>query len=112
MKKRIELALFLILAGYLPASHAAETPVVYELSIQDHRFTPSELVVPADEKVKLTIRNEDSTPEEFESRSLKREKIIPGKSQAVISIGPLKPGTYEFFGEFHESTARGRVVVK
>jgi hypothetical protein len=112
MKRRIELILFLSLTGHFLASNAAENPPDYELSLQDHRFTPSELVIPADAKVKVTIRNEDATPEEFESRSLKREKIIPGKSQAVISIGPLKPGTYEFSGEFHESTARGRIIVK
>ncbi|MGI9212390.1 MAG: cupredoxin domain-containing protein [Methylococcaceae bacterium] len=112
MTTRHELFLLLALLGSVSISQAEDTVVQHELSIKDHQFIPSELSIVAGEKVKLTIRNEDSTPEEFESRSLKREKIIPGNSQVVMTIGPLKPGTYEFFGEFHESTAKGRITVK
>ncbi|MFA5915686.1 MAG: cupredoxin domain-containing protein [Burkholderiales bacterium] len=82
------------------------------VTIKDHRFDPSQLEVPAGRKLKLTVKNLDPTPEEFESHDLKREKIIPGKGQATISIGPLKPGTYRFVGEYHESTAQGRIVAK
>ncbi|BBA33405.1 uncharacterized protein sS8_1445 [Methylocaldum marinum] len=84
----------------------------YTLTIKEHRFEPEELEVPAGRKIKLIVKNEDSTPEEFESRSLKREKIIPGKSQATIFVGPLDPGTYDFFGEFHEESAKGRILAK
>ena len=56
--------------------------------------------------------NEDATPEEFESHDLNREKVIAGKSKGIVVIGPLKPGTYSFVGEFHEDTAKGRIVVK
>ena len=75
-------------------------------------MNPSELQIPAGQKVKLVVDNQDSTPEEFESHSLNREKIIPGNSKATIFIGPLKPGTYEFFGEFHQETAQGKIIVK
>lgn len=84
----------------------------YTLSIKDHRFEPALLEVPAGKKLKLVVKNLDATPEEFESHDLKREKVIPGKSQATINIGPLKPGTYKFFGEFHEKTAQGQIVAK
>lgn len=90
---------------------AAEVPQ-YELVIKEHRFQPAELTIPANQKVKLIVKNEDSTPEEFESHSLNREKIIPGKSQAVIWIGPLPPGEHKFFGEFNEATAQGRLIIK
>jgi plastocyanin len=83
-----------------------------KLVIQDHRFEPAELTVPAGKKVKLAIENRDATPEEFESKSLKREKVIAGKSTATISIGPLAPGRYTFVGEFHEATAQGVIVAK
>ena len=66
----------------------------------------------AGEKVKLLIVNEDSTPEEFESHKLQREKIIRGNSKGTVFVGPLKPGTYPFFGEFNEDTAQGQVVAK
>ena len=82
------------------------------LVIQDHRFEPAELVVPAGKKVKLVVENRDATPEEFESFELNREKVIAGKSSATIWIGPLKPGRYPFVGEFNDKTARGVIVAK
>jgi len=84
----------------------------FTLTIKDHRFEPAELQVPAGKKIRLIVKNLDPTPEEFESHDLKREKVIPGKSEATILIGPLKPGTYKFVGEFHESTAKGSIVAK
>jgi len=77
------------------------------LTIKNHQFVPDQLIVPAGKKIKLTIANEDNTPEEFESYALNREKVIPGNSKASIYLGPLESGQYEFIGEFHEATARG-----
>jgi hypothetical protein len=87
------------------------TPII-ELEIRDHLFYPAELLIPVDTKVKVRISNNDPTAEEFESYELNREKVIPGNSQSVIFIGPLKAGIYPFFGEFFPKTAQGRVVVK
>lgn len=84
----------------------------YTLTIKDHRFEPAELTVPAGKPFKILVKNLDSTPEEFESKALKREKVIAGGKEGVVNIGPLKPGTYEFVGEFHEDTAKGRIVAK
>lgn len=96
--------------GLFPlSSQATET---YTLTIKDHKFNPAEITIPADTKVKLLVKNLDATPEEFESHEMHREKIIRGNSKAVILIGPLKAGTYPFFGEFNPKTALGRVVVK
>jgi Cupredoxin-like domain len=82
------------------------------LAIKDHRFTPAQLKVPAGKKIKLVVSNQDSTPEEFESHELNREKLIAGNGRAVIYVGPLAPGKYPFFGEFNESTARGVLVAE
>ena len=84
----------------------------YLIVIKEHRMNPTELSVPAGQKIKLLVDNQDATPEEFESHSLNREKIIPGNSKATIYIGPLKPGTYEYFGEFNQSTAQGKIIAK
>jgi len=84
----------------------------YLLVIQDHRFQPAELTVPAGKKIKLTIDNRDATPEEFESHALNREKVIAGKSTATIFVGPLNPGRYPFFGEFNERTAQGALIAQ
>lgn len=91
-------------------ANAAEFEIA--LIIKNHRFEPAELRVPAGQRVKLLVHNQDSTPEEFESHSLNREKVIPGGSKATIYIGPLKPGRYDFFGEYNEATAKGVVVAE
>ena len=89
----------------------AELPV-YDLVIKDHQFTPDRIVIPADTKVKLMVKNQDASPEEFESHELNREKMIPPNKEVTIYIGPLDPGEYGFFGEFNEDTARGKIVVE
>jgi plastocyanin len=91
---------------------AAAAPDEYLLVIKNHRFEPTEVTVPAGKKVKLVVDNQDPTPEEFESHSLNREKVIKGGTKATIFIGPLKPGTYEFVGEYNESTAKGKIIAK
>ncbi len=84
----------------------------FAITIKDHKFSPSEIRVPAGQKVKLIIENQDSTPEEFESHELNREKIIAPRSKAAIWIGPLKPGKYPFMGEFNQATAKGVVIAE
>jgi Cupredoxin-like domain len=101
----------LFLIAFIPALAFAQAPE-FKLVIKEHRFTPAELRVPANKKVKLRVSNEDPTPEEFESHALNREKVIPGRSSASIFIGPLRPGRYPFEGEFNPATARGAVVAE
>jgi plastocyanin len=104
--------LVLSLAASTLSGRALAQDAALVLTIKDHRFEPAELQVPAGKKIRLLVKNVDATPEEFESPDLKREKVIPGKSEATIIFGPLKPGIYKFIGEFHESTAKGSVVAK
>ena len=102
---------FLALPMMLPLiAWAADTEVA--LTIRDHRFEPAEIRIPAGQKIKLVIHNQDTTPEEFESYELNREKVIAPGGKANIFIGPLAPGRYPFFGEFHEKTARGAVIAE
>ena len=101
----------LVLLCFIPALASAQVPE-FRVAIKDHKFTPTEVRIPAGKKVRLIVVNEDPTPEEFESHSLNREKVIPGKSSAKIFIGPLKPGRYDFEGEFNPKTARGVVIAE
>ena len=103
---------YLLYAGLLIAVTAFAADPEFTLSIKEHRFEPSELTVPAGQKVKLIVKNQDATPEEFESKSLNREKVIAGNSSATIIIGPLTPGRYPFVGEYNEKTAQGVIIVK
>jgi Cupredoxin-like domain len=84
----------------------------FTITIKDHRFEPLEIHVPANQKVKLVINNLDTTPEEFESHDLNREKIVTGGSKITIYIGPLRPGRYAYVGEFHMDTAHGAVIAE
>ncbi len=84
----------------------------YEIFIKDHKFTPETFTVPAGEKIKLIIHNQDPTPEEFESHDFNREKIISGNKKATIFIGPLKAGKYHYFGEFNMDTANGYIIAE
>lgn len=89
----------------------ADKPV-FKLEISNHLFMPAEIIIPANTKVKLMVHNLDATSEEFESYELNREKVIMGKRKAVIFIGPLAPGEYPFFGEFHPETAQGKIIAE
>lgn len=101
----------LLITLLLPlAAHASGAE--YKLVINDHRFQTAEIAIPSGTKIKLLIENQDATPEEFDSHSLNREKVIAGHSTATIYIGPLTPGRYPFSGEFHETTAQGIIVAQ
>ncbi len=90
--------------------HAQEHEV--EISIKDHKFEPEALKLPVGKPIKITVKNLDPTPEEFESDDLGFEKIIPGNTTAIVRLKPLKPGTYIFFGEFNMDTALGHIVAE
>jgi plastocyanin len=109
MSRLVVLSLALVLA--MATSASAQDPP-YTLMIKDHQFQPTEIEIPAGQKIALTVKNNDSTPEEFESTELRREKVVAGGEEITVYIGPLKPGKYEFFGDFNPKTARGHIVVK
>ena len=104
------IALLLICLSCSIAAHAADVDA--KLVIRDHKFDPAELSVPAGTKIRLTIENQDATPEEFESTELNREKVVVGKGTITVFLGPLDPGKYHFFGDFHQETAQGDLVAK
>ena len=95
--------------GAWPAA-AEDTDV--QLVIREHKFVPAEITVPARKKIKLVIENQDATAEEFESDQLNREKVVPPKGKVTLFVGPLEPGRYPFFGEFHKETAKGVLIAK
>ena len=99
-----------ILLNLANLCHAATNDV--HISIKNGRFIPTEIEIPAETKVKLTVENLDDTPEEFESYDLNREVFIKANSKASFYIGPLSPGVYKFEGEFSPETAQGIVRVK
>ena len=105
---RLVLAALVTFALAVPA--LADDPVV-AITLKDHQFVPAEVPVPAGVKVKLLIKNEQQVNAEFESNSLHREKLVNAGGEVTVFVGPLNPGSYEFFDDFHSAT-RGHLVVK
>lgn len=110
VKKKLR-GLIAIGCGMLMVTASAQVPE-FQIGIREHLFYPSELIIPAGQKIKLIVINHDETPEEFESYEMNREKVIVGDSQGIVFIGPLKPGIYPFFGEFNLKTAQGKIIVE
>jgi len=102
--------LLLTAATFLATPALAQAPS-FSTTVRNQAFDPAEITVPAGKKFELHITNADAAPIEFESHSLRREKIIPPGKTAIISIGPLKAGNYEFEDEFHPK-ARGQLIAK
>jgi plastocyanin len=105
---RLLLAALLALSGLISQALAQD----FSLTIKDHKFDPAELQVPAEKVFTLNVTNSDATAEEFESDDVDVEKVIAGGQSATITLGPLDPGRYEFYGEYHEDTAKGTLVAK
>jgi plastocyanin len=84
----------------------------FTLTIQNHRFSPAALTVPAGEKFALVVINSDPTAEEFESNDFHVEKVIGGGKRMTFHVGPLAAGEYGFFGERHMDSALGRLFAE
>jgi high-affinity iron transporter len=100
--------IFLLFA--LAASALADDPS-FSIQLKNNQFVPSEVQIPAGVKVKLVVRNDNPTTSEFESTQFHREKVVTPGQEITVFVGPLDPGSYEFFDDFHPET-RGHLVVK
>ena len=98
-------------AAFALPAHAEGTPE-FHLVLQNHKFEPASLKVPANTKFKVLVSNQDSTPSEFESNEFNREKIVLPNSEVTVFIGPLDKGHYKFFDDFHQDTGNGVLIVQ
>ena len=97
---------------WVPVLCLAQSLPANTIIIKNHQFSPLQLTIPAGQKVKLTVDNQDPTVEEFESYDLNREKVVSGNKKIIVFIGPLPKGTYKYFGDFHQKTAQGIIVAQ
>lgn len=102
-------ALAALVASAPPVRAADDLPV---LVFHNHRFEPARITVPAHQKFRLRVKNTDDTADEFESVDLNREKLVTPGQTITVFLGPLDPGEYKFFGDFHQNTAQGVLVAK
>ena len=96
----------------LIVSAAAAADLEIPLTIEKNRFQPAEVRVKAGTPFVLVVTNKDATPEEFESKELRIEKVIPGGKTLKIRVRALKAGSYPFVGDFHQATAKGRIIAE
>lgn len=102
----------MLLAGLLARGSPARADEVLSLELRQHRFVPNRIEVPANVKFRLLVKNNDDTADEFESVDLNREKLVTPGQTITVFLGPLSPGEYKFFGDFHQDTAQGVMVAR
>jgi hypothetical protein len=90
----------------------AEDAATVRLSLKDHRFQPAEARAPAGKPITIVISNLDPTPAEFESKTLRVEKVVAGGGTITVQIRPLAAGRYRFFDDYHEDTTEGFLNVQ
>jgi plastocyanin len=100
-----------ILFALAAASPARADLPSFAIALQNNQFVPDEVTIPAGVKVKLVVSNANAVPSEFESTQLHREQVVTAGQKITVFVGPLDPGTYEFFDDFHPTT-RGHLIVK
>jgi plastocyanin len=108
MRRLLWIAVFLVTGAATAA--AADMPS-FPIALKSGQFVPSEVTIPAGVKVKLVVKNDNSTTSEFESTQFHREKIVTPGEAITVFVGPLDAGSYEFFDDFHPQT-RGHLIAK
>jgi hypothetical protein len=99
-----------IMATAAPGARAQDAAAV-AIVVKDHHFQPGEVRAPANRPLTINVRNLDATPIEFESLSMRVEKVVAAGGEGAVHVRPLAPGRYEFFDDFHPET-RGTLVVQ
>ena len=109
--RRLTLAALCAIAVLPISPSQAQQATELQLSYSKGQFQPSELSAPADKPITFRVKNLDAKAMEFESKSLRVEKVVAANSEGVVNVRALKPGRYEFYDDFNEK-ARGALVVQ
>jgi hypothetical protein len=108
MKRPMKCFLLALLMIATPAL-ADEAIIVH---LKNHKFSPATIKVKANQPAMIVLFNDDDSADEFDSSSLKIEKVVPGHNKGNIRLRALAPGKYPFMGEYHAATAQGVVVAQ
>jgi hypothetical protein len=111
MIKDLSLAAACAVAIIHASSAIAQDATEIQVTYSNGQFQPNELHAPADRPVVFRVKNLDPAAMEFESESLRVEKVVAGKTDGLINVRALKPGRYEFHDDFNDK-ARGALTVQ
>jgi Cupredoxin-like domain len=103
-------AAFVALVMLAPPARAQEAREIV-ITYKGKQFQPPQVSAPANTPLRLRVKNLDAQPMEFESTSLRVEKVVTGNGEGTINVRPLAPGSYEFFDDFNDSS-RGKLNVQ
>lgn len=105
-------ALCLIGCVLISTQVGAQQVLVYEITSQDGKLTPSRIEVPAERKIKLVLINAGKGALEFEHPDLHIEKVLAPGARSFVVIHKLRAGRYRFIDEYHPNTAFCEIVAK
>jgi hypothetical protein len=105
------LSAVLLTAGSPASTARAQYAATVEIAVKDKKFAPAEVKAPAGKRIVIHVTNRDGIAMEFESKSLKVEKVVPANGEGILRVGPLKPGRYDFFDDFNQANT-GTLVVE
>jgi cupredoxin-like protein len=103
----VAFAAMLVVPPAVQAQQAKDIVITYK----GKQFQPAQVAAPANTPLRLRVKNLDAQPMEFESTSLRVEKVVTGNGEGTINVRPLAPGSYEFFDDFND-TSRGTLTVQ
>jgi hypothetical protein len=111
MTKKLALASICATALLQASAALAQQVTEIRLTYSKGQFQPSQVSAPADRPISFRIKNLDGKAMEFESTSLRVEKVVAAGTEGVVNVRALKPGRYEFFDDFNDK-ARGALTVQ
>jgi hypothetical protein len=113
--RRPALPLLVLAVALLPTltlGVRAEEEPLFRIEFNDGKVTPQRLEVPAKTRFRLELHNLGKEPAEFESKELRKEKVLAPGASSILVIRTLDPGEYDFFDDFHLDTPPAVLVAK
>ena len=74
------------------------------VSVQGQKFQPQEVRAKAGEAITLKVTNNDATPIEFQSATLRADALVSPHTTAIVQVPALPRGRYSFFDLAHAGT--------
>jgi hypothetical protein len=112
MKNRMAIFRLLVFITVMFSAGARGDDTVVELHFDNRRFTPQSITVPANQSLTLRITNMSKEPIEFESFKLNREKVVGPGETVIVRLPALRPGSYDFYDDFHQDVPAGSIIAK
>ena len=94
-----------------PLARADDDPT-FRIELKDGTLNPSRVEVPANTRFRLELVNSGTAPAEFESLTLRKEKVLAPGVSSVMVFKTLDPGEYDFFDDFHPDAPKAVLVAK